>query len=115
MPSRFSDSENFEFNEVEISEQELDNLGSSEFYDQESGHRRRTRQRTRVHRVEKNRQKSKTKNKYGWAFFLFSLFTGLGITATIGEPLGLFMGLGIGFLFFVDPIYEKVMSILDRL
>lgn len=114
MPSRFSDSENFEFNEVEISDQELNDLGSSEFYDQESGQERRTRQRTRVHRVERNRR-SPRKNKYGWAFFLCSLFLGLGLTATLEHPLPLFAGLGIGFLFFVDPIYEKIMSIIDRL
>lgn len=114
MPSRFSDSENFEFNEVEISDQELNELGSSEFYDQESGQERRTRQRTRVHRVEKSRRAPR-KNKYGWAFFLCSLFLGLGITATFESPLGLFGGLGIGFLFFVDPIYEKMMSLIDRI
>jgi hypothetical protein len=114
MPSRFSDSENFEFNEVEISDQELNELGSSEFYDQENRHQRRTRERTRVHRVERSRQGPR-KNKYGWAFFLCSMFIGLGITASLGHPLGLFLGLGIGFLFFVDPIYEKVMSIIDRL
>lgn len=59
--------------------------------------------------------KTERKNKFGWAFFLASLFLGLGITATLETPMGLFAGLGIGFLFFVDPIYNKVMDWLDRL
>lgn len=59
--------------------------------------------------------KRKGKNKYGWAFFLFSMFTGLGITATIDSPLPLFLGLGIGFLFFVDPIYEALMRRINNL
>ncbi len=113
MPSRFSDSENFDINEVEISDQEVEDLSSAEFYDQENGQKQHTRQRTRVHRVERSRHKGK--NKYGWAFFLCSLFIGLGITASTAHPLGLFAGLGIGFLFFVDPIYEKVMRFIDRL
>jgi hypothetical protein len=33
-------------------------------------------------------------NKYGWAFFLASMFIGIGITATIGAPLPLFVGMG---------------------
>jgi len=28
--------------------------------------------------------------------------------------LGLFTGLGTGFLFFVDPIYDKVMRAIER-
>jgi hypothetical protein len=50
-------------------------------------------------------------NKYGWAFFLASMFIGIGITATIGAPLPLFVGMGVGFLFFVDPIYERFMQL----
>lgn len=106
MPSRFSDSENFEFNEVEISDQEVNELGSSEFYDQENRHQRRTRERTRVHRVERSRRAPR-KNKYGWAFFLCSLFFGLGITASVGHPLGLFAGLGIRFSFLCGPHLRK--------
>lgn len=52
------------------------------------------------------------KKKYNWAFFLASMFIGLGITATTGGPFGLFGGLGVGFLFFVDPIYDRVMRIV---
>ncbi|MEL6651671.1 MAG: UbiA family prenyltransferase [Bacteroidota bacterium] len=58
--------------------------------------------------------KKKIKNKYGWAFFLFSLFIGLGITATTNHPLPLFAGLGTGFLFFVDPIYERIMRAIEQ-
>lgn len=64
------------------------------------------------------RNNSKTrKNKYGWAFFLCSFFIGLGLTATLpGEPpLAFFGGLGIGFLFFVDPIYQKLMEKIENL
>ncbi|RMG66380.1 MAG: hypothetical protein D6722_15100 [Bacteroidetes bacterium] len=60
-------------------------------------------------------QPYRRKNKFGWAFFLASLFIGLGVTATTGNPLGLFVGLGLGFLFFVDPIYNKAMDWIERL
>ncbi len=60
-------------------------------------------------------QNEKGEPKYSWAFFLASLFIGIGITATVDAPLPLFLGMGMGFLFFVDPIYEKTMEIINRL
>lgn len=53
--------------------------------------------------------------KYHWAFFLCMLFLGVGVTATTDHPIGVMWGLGFGFLFFVDPIYQKVMQIIERL
>ena len=70
----------------------------------------KTRNRARAPRIKKVR-----KNKYGWAMFLCSLMLGLAGTATLNTPLYLFVGLGIGFLFFVDPIYNKVLEIIDRI
>ncbi|MEZ4825039.1 MAG: hypothetical protein R3C61_01915 [Bacteroidia bacterium] len=58
-------------------------------------------------------EKPHRKNKYGWAFFLSSMFMGVGITATLDTPLGIFVGLSIGFLFFVDPIYERIMDAIE--
>jgi len=59
------------------------------------------------------RKTGKKEKNYGWAFFLASMFIGLGITATSEAPMGLFAGMGIGFLFFVPPIYKKVMSFFE--
>lgn len=70
---------------------------------------------TRERWGKKAKVKKERKNKFGWAFFLSSMFIGIGITATTSAPLGIFMGMGIGFLFFVDPIYNKVMDLIDRL
>ncbi|MEM7367091.1 MAG: hypothetical protein AAF587_00750 [Bacteroidota bacterium] len=58
--------------------------------------------------------KKERKNKFGWAFFLSAMFIGVGLTATFETPLGIFLGMGIGFLFFVDPIYNKVMDKIDK-
>lgn len=48
--------------------------------------------------------------RYGWAFFLCSMLIGLGIAIPSDGPTALFIGMGIGFLFMVDPIYEKVIQ-----
>ena len=61
--------------------------------------------------VQNQAAKPKKEKNYGWAFFLCSLFLGLGGTATTENPMFLFGGLGIGFLFFVEPIYKKVINI----
>lgn len=62
-------------------------------------------------------EKKVKKKSYAWAFFLASLFMGLGTSFIFGEPegppVGLFMGMSVGFLFFVEPIYEKVMKMFD--
>jgi hypothetical protein len=112
-----SNEKRFEIHEVDVNESGQDypekgfdneapvNLGYEDEYEYEE-----TRQRAR----QQGKGKEKKKNKYGWAFFLCSLFIGLGITATFDAPMGLFAGLGIGFLFFVDPIYDRVMDALNR-
>ena len=70
----------------------------------------RTRKKLRTPKVKKVR-----KNKFGWAFFLCSLMMGLALTATLETPFFLFAGLAFGFLFFVDPIYNKLMEKIDQL
>lgn len=55
------------------------------------------------------------KKKYAAFMFLFCLFTGLGFTATFESPFFLFMGLGTGFLAFIDPLYEKIMEKINSL
>ncbi len=103
--------EKFEILEQDVFDSELVDLESdiSNIRSQES---ETTRTAERTDAPEGTR---KGKNKFGWAFFLFFLFSGLGFTATFDSPLGLFLGMGTGFLFFVDPIYEKVMSLINRI
>lgn len=55
----------------------------------------------------------KKKNEYGWAFFLCSLFVGVGLFLASSSLLPLFLGLGFGFLFFVDPIYQRVIDLFE--
>jgi hypothetical protein len=43
------------------------------------------------------------------------MFLGLGMTTVLDHPIGIMMGLGFGFLFFVKPIYEKTMDLIERL
>jgi hypothetical protein len=43
------------------------------------------------------------------------MFSGIAVTATFGTPAGVLLGMGFGFLFFVDPIYQKVMDKIDKL
>lgn len=69
--------------------------------------------RWRSDQVESSKKKNKT--PYAWAFFLCSLFLGLGFTATFEAPFGIMAGLGLGYLFFVPQIYDKVMRLLDRI
>ena len=57
----------------------------------------------------------KKEKNYGWAFFVASIMVGLGFTATFDIPAFLFGGLALGFLFFVVPIYQKVMEKIKNL
>jgi hypothetical protein len=76
----------------------------------------RTRTRTRERERLRDRVIPEKKNKFGWAFFLAFMFSGMGISiATDTMPLGFFLGMAIGFLFFVDPIYQKVMEKIEKL
>ena len=52
----------------------------------------------------------KKEKNYSPFFFLASLFFGIGLTATFEVPIFLFAGMGLGFLFFVEPIYKKIME-----
>ncbi|MDX2283196.1 MAG: hypothetical protein NW241_03505 [Bacteroidia bacterium] len=70
-------------------------------------------------RQKKRKKEGKTKQEerpnYGWAFFLATMFSGIAVTATFDTPAGVLLGMGLGFLFFVDPIYQKVMDKIDKL
>lgn len=57
-----------------------------------------------------NNQKKKKEGTYNWAFFLASLFVGVGLSRVFHVQAFVMFGLAGGFLFFVDPIYEKVME-----
>ncbi|MEM8890767.1 MAG: hypothetical protein AAGD28_22510 [Bacteroidota bacterium] len=70
----------------------------------------RSRRKTRKPKLKKVR-----KNKFGWAFFLCSMFMGIALTATFETPFFIMAGMGLGFLFFVDPIYNKVMEKIDNI
>ena len=119
MGTQFSDKEQFDIHEVEMDDPIIDSIFDENLaaLEEEEGHRDggRTRQRQRTRQNKKTKVKKERKNKYGWAFFLCSLFIGLGITATTEAPLPLFVGLGVGFLFFVDPVYEKLMEKIENL
>ncbi|MBX7241726.1 MAG: hypothetical protein K1X92_08250 [Bacteroidia bacterium] len=55
------------------------------------------------------------KKHYGWAFFLASMFTGIAIGEALNADSFVLLGMGMGFLFFVDPIYQKVMDKIEKL
>lgn len=114
-----SNSEKFEVIEVEVYEDgmtETEDIHRNLSEDVRESEEPATRTRTRTRERRRERTIPKKKNKYGWAFFLAAMFSGLGISiATDTMPLGLFLGMAIGFLFFVDPIYEKVMEKIDKL
>ena len=59
---------------------------------------------------ERNKSREGKLPRYGWAFFLCSMLIGLGISIPSDGPTALFVGMGIGFLFLVDPIYDKVIQ-----
>lgn len=61
-----------------------------------------------------SKKKNTEEKNYGWAFFLCSLFIGAGLSGTFDSPFFATAGLGIGFLFFVKPIYEKVMDKINK-
>ena len=60
-------------------------------------------------RVKKPKKKPK---RFAWAFFLFFMFMGVAFTATTELPFGVLAGLAFGFLSFVHPIHDKMLSLL---
>ncbi len=70
----------------------------------------RSRRKFKAPKVRKER-----KNKFGWAFFVCSIMMGVALTATMETPFFILAGIGLGFLFFVDPIYNKVMDFIERM
>lgn len=114
-----SEKDNFEVIEVEVHDDgTLDQADIHRSLNEEARDTEQpvTRTRTRTRERRRERVIPEKKNKYGWAFFLAFMFSGLGLSiATNTMPLGLFLGMAIGFLFFVDPIYQKVMEKIDKL
>jgi len=53
--------------------------------------------------------------KYHWAFFLSFALIGLAFSIGSPTPMALFIGAGLGMLFFVDPIYEKAIQMIKEL
>lgn len=117
----------YKFREIRVEEKGSDadmdqsdihrNLVETHAYEGDSN-RNQTDQGERIR--QKNRfthpsHRRKKERRFGWAFFLASMFIGLGVTTVSSEPIALFLGMGIGFLFFVDPIYDKMMDIINRL
>ncbi len=116
----FEKSKKFDIVEVEVWEEEALEKETNDIHQQliEIQNPAENQQSVQVNasRGRRRRAKRKTKEpKYNWAFFLACLFIGLGFTATFKAPIGLFAGLGLGFLFFVDPIYQKVMDRINDL
>lgn len=72
------------------------------------------RERRRRKKQEKEQAKAAQPKKYNWAFFVACCCFGMIGPVAANEPATIFLGAGIGFLFFVDPIYERVISIFDR-
>lgn len=68
----------------------------------------------RERRRRKNKEKQQRPKKYHWAFFLSCVCFGMIGPVAANAPSTIFLGAGIGFLFFVDPIYERVISIFER-
>lgn len=61
------------------------------------------------------KEKEKKPPTYNWAFFVASFMFGLAATATFDIPGPLFIGMGVGFLFFVEPFYQRVMAWIEKL
>ncbi len=51
--------------------------------------------------------------KYHWALFLASFFAGMAFTALVDYPVGIFLGMCVGFLCFVEPIYQRIIRLLS--
>ncbi len=115
MGRKTTHSDPFEIDELDIFEDTVEDDLNPETYRDHLDDQTYMRQRQRLREMKSKGKRRGGGNRYGWAFFLCSLFVGLGFTAMTEAPLPLFLGLGIGFLFFVDPIYEKVMKIIDRI
>ncbi|MEM7658487.1 MAG: hypothetical protein AAF399_20335 [Bacteroidota bacterium] len=119
MISKFNDpQERFDVFEHDIVDADIQDEG----YDAEAevqiagqGQRLSNREKRKQRRREKKARKAAQEDNYGWAFFLSSMFLGVGVTTLLDHPIGVMMGMAIGFLFFVKPFYQKVMDLIDRI
>ena len=64
---------------------------------------------------ERRKYREKKEEEYHWFFFLCSTLIGLALAVATDGPTALFLGIGLGFLFFVDPVYQKVMQLIRDL
>lgn len=60
-------------------------------------------------------QKPEKEKKYNWAFFCASMFMGIALGEMMNVDSFVLFGIGGGFLFFVDPIYQKVMDKINKM
>lgn len=64
-------------------------------------------------KAEQMKYKANKPKKYHWAFFLSSTLIGLGVgIGVVDNPAPLFIGAGLGLLFFIDPIYDQIVDSL---
>lgn len=103
---KFSQSSHFEVREFEVVEQSEESAhaeGNAEWIHEidES-----------INNQTKDVNPGRTK-KYHWALFLAAFFMGLAFTTLTDHPMGIFLGMGIGFLCFVDPVYQKIIRLLS--
>ncbi len=61
------------------------------------------------------KEKEKKPVSYNGAFFVASIMFGMAATVTFEIPAPLFVAMGVGFLFFVDPFYQRIMSWIEKL
>lgn len=76
--------------------------------------RAQERESKRERRARKRQERASRPKKYNWAFFVACCCFGMIGPVAANEPGTIFLGAGIGFLFFVDPIYERVISVFER-
>lgn len=57
-------------------------------------------------------QKPYKRKRFGWAFMVASTMLGVGLTASTSIPVFVLGGIGLGFLFFVHPIHDRVVDLL---
>lgn len=64
--------------------------------------------------LEKNQEHSIMFKRCQWSFFLSSVFISCGICTLTEHPVSIFLGIGLGFLFFVDPICQRILDLIDH-
>lgn len=74
----------------------------------------RIEEQTRTQTAFQDNRRGEKPKKYNWAFFVACMFMGIGLSKIVHNPAMVMMGMSVGFLFFVDPIYQKVMDKIEK-